>query len=189
MEVFRSMPGNFSFYKLVIPILVLITPTFSQLYSFAEDNARDSFQAGINLAQDKPSEDMSKEKKEGKESEKTEQKLEKLPDITVIGEPQYIKYTDVKTKTATKTDTPILVVPQSVMVVSKDLLEDRGAMNLHDVWQNIAGAYTSLGGDGYGNVINFRGFSSAHNLSQSTLYNGLRGGRGFFYDRTSLIQR
>ncbi len=176
MEVFGNMPDRFSSCKIIIVILVFVTLSFSQLYSLAENSTKDDIQAEIKLEQEKLSKDMDEEKKE---DEKSIQGVEKLPDITVIGQLQRIEYTVTRSSTATKTDTPVLVVPQTIMVVSKDLLEDRSAMNLHDVWQNIAGAYASLG-EGYGNVINFRGFSSAHNLSQSTLYNGLRGGRGYF---------
>ena len=73
--------------------------------------------------------------------------------------------------TATKTDTPIMEVPGSVQVVPRDVIEDQGALNLKDVYENVSGVQQS------GNTLNaqsevlpvIRGFESP-----TLLRNGLR---------------
>ncbi|MEQ8250910.1 MAG: TonB-dependent siderophore receptor [Oceanibaculum nanhaiense] len=76
-----------------------------------------------------------------------------------------------RSATATKTDTPILETPASVQVVPRQVIEDQGALNLKDVYENVSGVHQA------GNTLNaqtevlpiIRGFESP-----TLLRNGLR---------------
>src|SRR5690606_593915 len=61
-----------------------------------------------------------------------------VPETTVTAEeePTY-KATDAVT--ATKTDTPIRDVPQSISVVKEELIEAQNAFNLRDALKNVSG--------------------------------------------------
>lgn len=73
--------------------------------------------------------------------------------------------------TATKTDTPIIDLPGSVQVVPREVIEDQGALNLKDVYENVSSVQQA------GNTLNaqsevlpiIRGFESP-----TLLRNGLR---------------
>lgn len=66
---------------------------------------------------------------------------------------------------ATKTDTPLLELPQSVLVLPRQLIDDLGALDITDLYRNIAGVTQfSYGG------VTFRGFRQ-----EETRYNGVAG--------------
>ncbi len=66
---------------------------------------------------------------------------------------------------ATKTDTPLLELPQSVLVLPRRLIDDLGALDITDLYRNIAGVTQfSYGG------VTFRGFRQ-----EETRYNGVAG--------------
>ena len=52
------------------------------------------------------------------------------------------------TSTSTKTDTPILLTPQSVQVVPRAVLNDQKALTLTDAVRNVAGVGTDFGFNG-----------------------------------------
>ena len=54
--------------------------------------------------------------------------------------------------TATKTDTPLLDVPQSISVVTRDRLDDQAQRNIGDVLRYIPGT-TAGQGEGYGQAL------------------------------------
>lgn len=63
-----------------------------------------------------------------------------LPEV-VVEEPEETTYYGVEdATTATKTDTPIEEIPQSIEVINRDVIEDRGAVQLQDVIYNVSGA-------------------------------------------------
>lgn len=67
--------------------------------------------------------------------------------------------------TATKTDTEITKVPQSVSVVTSQQFEDRGAVNFQDVFRYSAGVSSELDGvDTRGDFFAARGFAVAQYL-------------------------
>src|SRR3546814_5426420 len=43
-----------------------------------------------------------------------------------------------RSATGSKTDTPILELPASVQVVPRQVIEDQGALNLKDVYENVS---------------------------------------------------
>ena len=107
----------------------------------------------------------------------------KLPEILVTvpetekSEDLPREYTVEKTTMGTKTETPILEVPRTVNVVSRDLMEDQGATIIEDVLFNVAGAQTAFGAGAGGNLT-LRGFSMSGwgaPFSYPIYFNGLRG--------------
>ncbi|MEI8572698.1 TonB-dependent receptor [Methylomonas sp. LW13] len=89
-----------------------------------------------------------------------------MPAVTVVGKAVYDStdpynqdYNLTHTKTATKTDTPIMETPFSVQVVSKQVIEDQQVIRLKDALKNISGVVQ--GGDATGSDhFNIRGFDS-----------------------------
>ncbi|HEY9823871.1 MAG TPA: TonB-dependent siderophore receptor [Stenomitos sp.] len=72
--------------------------------------------------------------------------------------------------TATKTDTPLRDIPQSIQVVPQQVIEDQGATQLKDIVRNVSGVVRAddFGGGGDGFAI--RGFQSPN-----ILRDGVRG--------------
>ncbi|MGE0679728.1 MAG: TonB-dependent receptor [Candidatus Binatia bacterium] len=83
-----------------------------------------------------------------------------VPETTVSGQ----KETDYKAEsatTATKTDTPLRDIPQSVSVVTETLVESQNAFNLRDALKNVSGLTISAAEGGRtGDSINVRGFAA-----------------------------
>ena len=79
------------------------------------------------------------------------------PAIIVYGRPD--GYDLDKTPTATKTDTPLIDVPQTINVISRELLDDQGVTSLGEALRHVAGV--SLGqGEGHRDQITLRGQNS-----------------------------
>ena len=82
-----------------------------------------------------------------------------LPKVTVIGEHESDGYLAENSRTATKTDTPLLDVPQAVSVVTRDLIQDQAMQSLADVARYVPGAGMAQG-EGNRDTIILRGNSS-----------------------------
>lgn len=77
--------------------------------------------------------------------------------ITVIGERR--SYSENETATATRTDTPLRDVPQSVTIVTNDLIEDQAMRSMADVVRYVPGV--SMGqGEGHRDAPTLRGNAS-----------------------------
>ncbi len=77
--------------------------------------------------------------------------------ITVVG--RQPAYTEDDTSTATRTDTPLRDLPQSVSVITNDLIEDQGMRSMADVVRYVPGV--SMGqGEGHRDAPTLRGNSS-----------------------------
>ena len=63
-----------------------------------------------------------------------------------------------RSATATKTDTPIINVPQSVQVVPREVLEDQRATSLADVAKNVSGVQASGTFGNRAEALRIRGF-------------------------------
>jgi outer membrane receptor for monomeric catechols len=63
----------------------------------------------------------------------------KQPSIIVIGERDDYK-TPSPSETTMKTDTPILLTPQSVQIIPRAVLDDQKVLNLRDAVRNAAGS-------------------------------------------------
>lgn len=85
-----------------------------------------------------------------------------LPEVTVkadasreLGE----GYNPVKTVSATKTEAPLRDVPQTVNVVTAEVMRDQHATSVQDVLKNVPGVGFSTG-DGQRDQVTIRGFSA-----------------------------
>jgi iron complex outermembrane receptor protein len=76
--------------------------------------------------------------------------------------------------TATKTDTPILRIPQSIEVVTVEEMQDRGAQNIREALKYTAGVYSGSD-DSRGDFNQVRGFESI------LFVDGLKRNYGFVY--------
>jgi iron complex outermembrane receptor protein len=64
-----------------------------------------------------------------------------------------------RSATGTKTDTPLLLTPVSVQVISREVMDDQQVLTLGDAIKNISGVYTRQGPDGNtADAFNIRGF-------------------------------
>jgi catecholate siderophore receptor len=82
-----------------------------------------------------------------------------LPKVTVTAEHESEGYLVEHSRTATKTDTPLIDVPQSVSVVARDLIQDQAMQSLADVARYVPGAGMAQG-EGNRDTIILRGNSS-----------------------------
>lgn len=82
-------------------------------------------------------------------------------EIVVTGERPGSPYFTPKASTATRTDTPILDTPQSIVVIPKQVLQDQQVTRLEDALRNVAGATVGGGNEGQGYFIGIRGFQGA----------------------------
>lgn len=76
--------------------------------------------------------------------------------------------------TATKTDTPLIQIPQSISVITSEQISDQGALTLLAATDYSAGV-TSAGDDPRGDFVNIRGFWAVNYLD------GLKRENGFVY--------
>ncbi|WP_148288833.1 MULTISPECIES: TonB-dependent siderophore receptor [Kamptonema] len=88
--------------------------------------------------------------------------------ITVTAR-QATPYLAPNASTATRTDTPIRDVPQSIQVIPQEVIEDQQAIRAEDALRNVSGITFDGGGEGQGLSIAIRGFSNA-----PVLTNGFR---------------
>lgn len=80
-----------------------------------------------------------------------------LDEVIVTGD----RYLPTQSTAATRTDTPILLTPQSVQVVPRAVLNDQNALVLTDAVRNVAGVSTDFGFNGSTQpLLILRGFSA-----------------------------
>lgn len=97
-----------------------------------------------------------------------------LPEVKVsAGVQEDVGYVAKRSTTATKTDTPIIETPQSISVISREEMQDRGTQNLMEALRYTPGVITeSYGVDPRGfDYIKLRGFSTMYS---GQYLNGLR---------------
>lgn len=93
---------------------------------------------------------------------------------TAAVEQDDILVTATRAVTATKTDTPILRIPQSIEIVTTEQILDRGAQNIREALKYTAGVYNG-GDDSRGDFNIIRGFESV------LFVDGLKRNYGFVY--------
>lgn len=87
------------------------------------------------------------------------------------------------TVTGTRFEIPIEDAPQSIQVVPRQVLEDRGAVRLDEFTDNVSGVQRETGGDGFGSSgFIIRGFSDVY----ENLRNGFRSQGGFPRDLANI---
>ena len=104
-----------------------------------------------------------------------------LPRVTVTAEHESDGYLVDETRTATKTKTPLLDVPQSVSIVSRDLIRDQSMQSLADVARYVPGAGMAQG-EGNRDTIILRGNSSTSDF----FLDGVRDDVEYFRDLYNL---
>lgn len=93
-------------------------------------------------------------------------------DIVVTG-----RYAAEETSAASKAGLPILLTPQSVQVVTRQVLRDQNAITLTDAVRNVAGVSSDFGfGGATAPLLVLRGFSTVSMTTQSSLF-----GSGTYY--------
>lgn len=92
-----------------------------------------------------------------------------LQTVEVIGRNEQ-SYKNSSSFVATKTETPLIDIPQSIGYVTKELVRDQGATTVNDVVKNISGVnqYT------FYNDFSIRGFRTTGNRNSGNLVNGMR---------------
>lgn len=87
-----------------------------------------------------------------------------LDGVNVVGRAQTL-YKSEDAAVATRTDTPLALVPQSVQVLPRELIDDQAARQITDLYRSISGiSFFSYAG------VTLRGFRQ-----ENVLYDGLRG--------------
>ncbi len=79
------------------------------------------------------------------------------PSIIVYGRPD--GYDIEKTPTGTKTDTPLVDVPQTISVISREQLDDQGVLSLNDALRFVPGVVLGQG-EGHRDQVTLRGQNS-----------------------------
>ncbi|KRB85586.1 TonB-dependent receptor [Sphingomonas sp. Root710] len=81
------------------------------------------------------------------------------------------QYAQDESSSASKTGQPILLTPQSVQVVTRQVLLDQNAITLTDAVRNVAGVSSDFGfGGATSPLLVLRGFSTVSMTTQSSLY-------------------
>ena len=104
-----------------------------------------------------------------------------LPKVTVTGAHDSEGYLAGRSRTATKTDTPLLDVPQSVSVVTQDLMRDQSMQGLGDLMRYVPGAGMAQG-EGNRDTVILRGNSSTSDF----FLDGVRDDVEYFRDLYNL---
>ena len=82
-------------------------------------------------------------------------------EIVVTGEGE-TRYSVPDASTATKTDTPLRDIPQSIQVIPRQLIEDRNITRVGEALQNVPGVFSLEGGyEGYADYYQIRGFDTS----------------------------
>jgi len=102
-----------------------------------------------------------------------------LPAVEVVGRRQSGQYHGDAAEGATRTDTPLLEVPQAVRVIPRQLMDDLGALRLDDVLDYVAGASRQNSFGGTWDNVALRGFAGHEDTGMSLLRNGMPSNRGF----------
>lgn len=89
------------------------------------------------------------------------------------------EYYKTKSESATRTDTPLRETAQSVQTVSREVLDDLGAVKLDDTLDYVSGVSRQNNFGGTWDNFAIRGFAGHENTGMSLLKNGFADNRGF----------
>jgi iron complex outermembrane recepter protein len=105
-----------------------------------------------------------------------------LQEVTVTGtseKSEASQYRQSTTNSATRTDTPVQEVPQSVQVVSRQLIDDLHATRMDDVMLYVSGVAHQNNFGGLWDNYSIRGFSGSENGGLNILLNGFASNRAY----------
>lgn len=88
-------------------------------------------------------------------------------------------YYKTKSTSATKTDTPLKEISQSVQVVNREVIDDVNAVTLKDTLSYVSGISQQNNFGGMWDNFSIRGFSGHENTGMSLLKNGFSDNRGY----------
>ncbi|MFW2582004.1 TonB-dependent siderophore receptor [Aliarcobacter butzleri] len=88
-------------------------------------------------------------------------------------------YYKTKSQSATKTDTSIRETPQSVQVVSNEIIKELNAVKIEDILDYTSGVSRQNNFAGMWDNFSIRGFAGNENTGMSLLKNGFADNRGF----------
>jgi iron complex outermembrane receptor protein len=94
-------------------------------------------------------------------------------EIIATGE-QETGYRVPNASTATKTDTALRDIPQSIQVVPKQVIEDQGATRASEILRNVSGVVSNTGPSGVGEQFTVRGFIGNELGTGNEYRNGFR---------------
>ncbi|MBW4485557.1 MAG: TonB-dependent siderophore receptor [Tildeniella torsiva UHER 1998/13D] len=94
--------------------------------------------------------------------------------IEVTGEQAEDDYAVPNAATATRTNTAILEIPQSVQVIPQQILEDQQVIRVDDALRNVSGISGRLGPFGNSTNLTIRGFTSDNFTAGAILRDGYR---------------
>jgi iron complex outermembrane recepter protein len=95
-------------------------------------------------------------------------------EINVIGLQNQRGYRIPNTSTATKTDTPLRDIPQSIQVIPRQIIEERRVTRVGEIAQNVSGVTVTAGPSNVGEQFTIRGFSGGEFGSGNEFRNGFR---------------
>jgi iron complex outermembrane recepter protein len=100
--------------------------------------------------------------------------LTKLPDVIVAGKPEEERrYAVTNTVTVTRTDTPLLQVPQSLQVIPQEVLKDQQILRLDEAVRNVSGVSKASDFANQADRFNIRGFQQSTFLRNGFYDDGL----------------
>jgi iron complex outermembrane receptor protein len=102
-----------------------------------------------------------------------------LGQVVVTGSGERQQYRQSATSSATRTETPLQELPQSVQVVSRQLMDDLAATRLDDVLLYVSGVAKQNNFGGLWDNYSIRGFSGSDNGGMNILWNGFASNRGY----------
>ena len=105
----------------------------------------------------------------------------RLEPVSVDTTPETNNFRSVDSNTGTKTDTPLMDVPQTINVVERDLFFLEGSRSLEDVLSNVAGVSPSVG-DGQRDQVYIRGFVATND----EYVDGVRDSETYFRDLANI---
>ena len=86
---------------------------------------------------------------------------ETLPEVSVTETKSITRdYQSVRTTTGSKTETPAIDIPASIISIPKAVLEDQGSKGMNDALMNVSGVQQNYaGGYGFADNFNIRGLN------------------------------
>ncbi len=102
-----------------------------------------------------------------------------LGQIVVTGEGERKQYRQGSSSSATRTETPLQELPQSVQVVSRQLIDDLAATRLDDLLLYVSGVARQNNFGGLCDSYAIRGFAGSDNGGLNILWNGFASNRGY----------
>ncbi|MEM9808849.1 MAG: Plug domain-containing protein, partial [Cyanobacteria bacterium P01_D01_bin.56] len=116
----------------------------------------------------------------------TEEAEEETLRIVVTGE-EGSRYIEPNASTATRTDTPLREIPQSIQIIPQEVLEDQQVIRLNDALRNASGVVSSSL-DQRGQKFILRGFNGAAILRDGFRLLDAGGGNSGFQELSNVEQ-